>query len=53
MTEARTVLIGRRREPLEQVTADTGGLILVGDAACPVTWTSAGRTLGVAAQHNL
>lgn len=36
--EAQLVLIGRRREPLEQVAADTGGLILVGDAACPVTW---------------
>ncbi|MCK9815430.1 SDR family oxidoreductase [Pseudomonas sp. MAFF 302046] len=35
---ANLVLIGRRREPLEQVAADTGGLILVGDAACPDAW---------------
>ena len=35
---AQLVLIGRRREPLEQVARDTGGLILVGDAACPGTW---------------
>ena len=35
---ARLVLIGRRRAPLEQVAQDTGGLILVGDAACPQTW---------------
>lgn len=35
---ARLVLIGRRREPLEQVARQTGGLILVGDAACPDTW---------------
>ncbi|ROM46190.1 3-oxoacyl-ACP reductase [Pseudomonas poae] len=36
--DARLVLVGRRREPLEQVARDTGGLILVGDAACPDTW---------------
>ncbi|XVO85538.1 SDR family NAD(P)-dependent oxidoreductase [Pseudomonas palleroniana] len=35
---ARLVLVGRRREPLEQVARETGGLILVGDAACPDTW---------------
>ncbi|OLY73900.1 3-oxoacyl-ACP reductase [Pseudomonas sp. ATCC PTA-122608] len=35
---AHVVLIGRRREPLEQVAGETGGLVLVGDAACPVTW---------------
>ncbi|SDT33432.1 NAD(P)-dependent dehydrogenase, short-chain alcohol dehydrogenase family [Pseudomonas asplenii] len=35
---ANLVLIGRRREPLEQVAQQTGGLILVGDAACPETW---------------
>ena len=35
---AQLVLIGRRREPLEQLAQDTGGLILVGDAACPDTW---------------
>ncbi|AZF06246.1 SDR family NAD(P)-dependent oxidoreductase [Pseudomonas sp. R5-89-07] len=35
---ARLVLVGRRREPLEQVARDTGGLVLVGDAACPATW---------------
>ena len=35
---AQLVLIGRRREPLEQVARETGGLILVGDAACPTTW---------------
>jgi len=32
------VLIGRRREPLELVARQTGGLILDGDAACPDTW---------------
>jgi len=32
------VLVGRRREPLEQVAADTGGLVLAGDAADPVIW---------------
>ena len=31
---ANLVLVGRRREPLEQVARETGGLILVGDAAC-------------------
>ena len=35
---AQLVLIGRRRAPLEQVARETGGLILVGDAACPATW---------------
>ncbi len=35
---ANLVLIGRRREPLEQVAGQTGGLVLVGDAACPDTW---------------
>ncbi|NWE43518.1 SDR family oxidoreductase [Pseudomonas yamanorum] len=35
---AQLVLIGRRREPLEQVARETGGLVLVGDAACPQTW---------------
>jgi NAD(P)-dependent dehydrogenase (short-subunit alcohol dehydrogenase family) len=35
---AHLVLIGRRREPLEQVARETGGLVLVGDAACPDTW---------------
>ncbi|GAB7532799.1 SDR family oxidoreductase [Pseudomonas sp. 3A(2025)] len=35
---ANLVLIGRRREPLERVAADTGALVLVGDAACSVTW---------------
>ena len=35
---ANLVLIGRRREPLEQVAEETGGLVLVGDAACPDTW---------------
>ncbi len=35
---AHVVLIGRRREPLEQVARETGGLVLVGDAACPQTW---------------
>jgi len=32
------VLVGRRREPLEQVAAKTGGLVLAGDAADPVVW---------------
>jgi len=32
------VLIGRRPEPLEQVAADTGGLVLAGDAADPEIW---------------
>ncbi|KAA6178458.1 SDR family NAD(P)-dependent oxidoreductase [Pseudomonas veronii] len=35
---ANLVLIGRRRALLEQVAQTTGGLILVGDAACPDTW---------------
>jgi NAD(P)-dependent dehydrogenase (short-subunit alcohol dehydrogenase family) len=35
---ASLVLIGRRREPLEQIARETGGLVLVGDAACPDTW---------------
>ncbi|WP_426139505.1 SDR family NAD(P)-dependent oxidoreductase [Pseudomonas sp. DWP3-1-2] len=35
---ANLVLIGRRPEPLEQIARKTGGLILVGDAACPDTW---------------
>lgn len=35
---ANLVLVGRRREPLEQVARETGGLILVGDAACADTW---------------
>ncbi|WP_339529957.1 SDR family oxidoreductase [Pseudomonas mucidolens] len=35
---ANLVLIGRRREYLEQVAGETGGLVLVGDAACPDTW---------------
>lgn len=35
---ANLVLVGRRREPLERVAADTGALVLVGDAACSVTW---------------
>ncbi|WGK88102.1 SDR family NAD(P)-dependent oxidoreductase [Pseudomonas migulae] len=35
---ANLVLIGRRREPLEQIAGETGGLVLVGDAACPDTW---------------
>lgn len=35
---ANLVLIGRRREPLEEVARETGALVLVGDAACPATW---------------
>lgn len=35
---ANLVLIGRRREALERVAADTGGLVLAGDAACSTTW---------------
>lgn len=35
---ANLVLIGRRREPLEKIAEATGGLMLVGDAACPDTW---------------
>lgn len=36
---ANLVLIGRRREPLERVAAETGGLVLVGDAASSAAWT--------------
>lgn len=32
------VLIGRRREPLQRVAADTGGLVLAGDAADADQW---------------
>jgi len=32
------VLVGRRREPLERVAAETGGLVLAGDAADPAVW---------------
>ncbi|MNZ14118.1 D-beta-hydroxybutyrate dehydrogenase [compost metagenome] len=32
------VLIGRRREPLERVAAETGGQVLVGDAASSSAW---------------
>ena len=35
---ANPALIGRRREPLEQIAGETGGLVLVGDAAFPDTW---------------
>ncbi|EJL04855.1 MULTISPECIES: SDR family NAD(P)-dependent oxidoreductase [Pseudomonas] len=35
---ANLVLIGRRREPLEQLAQEIGGLVLVGDAACAATW---------------
>ncbi|WP_338498597.1 SDR family oxidoreductase [Pseudomonas sp. WP18] len=35
---ANLVLIGRRREPLEDLAREVGGLVLVGDAACPTTW---------------
>src|SRR3546814_9035953 len=35
---ANLVLIGRRREPLVQLAEEIGGLVLVGDAACPTTW---------------
>lgn len=35
---ANLVLIGRRREPLERVAAETGGLVLVGDAASSADW---------------
>ncbi len=35
---ANLVLIGRRREPLERVAAETGGLVLVGDAASSSAW---------------
>jgi len=33
------VLVGRRRQPLERVAAQTGGLVLVGDAASAETWS--------------
>lgn len=36
---ANLVLIGRRAEPLQRVAAETGGLVLVGDAADGATWT--------------
>lgn len=32
------VLLGRRRQPLERVAAQTGGLVLVGDAASAEAW---------------
>ncbi|WP_271411366.1 SDR family NAD(P)-dependent oxidoreductase [Pseudomonas sp. Q1-7] len=32
------VLVGRRREPLEAVSRDTGGLVLCGDAASSTDW---------------
>jgi NAD(P)-dependent dehydrogenase (short-subunit alcohol dehydrogenase family) len=35
---ANLVLIGRRRQPLEQVAAETGGLVLSGDAASTSDW---------------
>lgn len=35
---ANLVLIGRRREPLQRVADETGGLVLVGDAADSATW---------------
>ena len=35
---ANLVLIGRRAEPLQRVAAETGGLVLVGDAAGSATW---------------
>ncbi len=35
---ANLVLISRRREPLERVAAETGGLVLVGDAASSADW---------------
>jgi meso-butanediol dehydrogenase/(S,S)-butanediol dehydrogenase/diacetyl reductase len=34
----RVVLIGRRREPLERIAAQTGGLALAGDAASADDW---------------
>lgn len=33
------VLVGRRRQPLERVVAQTGGLVLVGDAASTEAWS--------------
>lgn len=35
---AQVVLIGRRREPLEQVAEEIGGCVLVGDAANEASW---------------
>ena len=35
---AQLVLIGRRREPLEEVAARTGGLVLTGNAASSADW---------------
>lgn len=35
---ADVILIGRRREPLEQIASETGGLVLVGDAADSAAW---------------
>ncbi|MDA8484057.1 SDR family oxidoreductase [Pseudomonas resinovorans] len=35
---AQLVLVGRRREPLEDVAARTGGLVLCGDAASSTDW---------------
>ncbi|WP_179539867.1 MULTISPECIES: SDR family NAD(P)-dependent oxidoreductase [Pseudomonadaceae] len=35
---ANLVLIGRRAEPLQRVAEETGGLVLVGDAASSETW---------------
>ncbi|SDB62012.1 SDR family NAD(P)-dependent oxidoreductase [Pseudomonas sp. NFACC13-1] len=35
---ANLVLIGRRHAPLEALAGDIGGLVLVGDAACPNAW---------------
>lgn len=35
---ARVALIGRRREPLERVAHETGGLVLDGDAASTAHW---------------
>ena len=35
---AQLVLVGRRAAPLERLAAETGGLVLVGDAADGATW---------------
>ncbi len=35
---ANLVLVGRRREPLARVAAETGGLVLVGDAGSSADW---------------
>lgn len=35
---ANLVLVGRRREALQRVAAETGGLVLAGDAADSATW---------------